>query len=131
MHCTYLLKCFEDATEMELLFLCPCPRGLVHWYMHWGNKMNSNMVLSHTVLLLVWQVMIRPSHAGEGLVSSLYIYLLLRNLHCKNDGVIFTPFRSDDHSKAIHSWGVTALWSDHHSIWWSDLIGVVKLMIGK
>ena len=33
-----------------------------------------------------------------------------------NDGVIFTPFRSNDHSKAIHYWGVTALWSDHHSI---------------
>jgi len=38
-----------------------------------------------------------------------------------NNGVIFTPFRSNDHSKAIHSWGVTALWSDHHSIRWSDL----------
>ena len=45
-------------------------------------------------------------------------------------------FRSNDHSKAIHSLGVTALWSDHcsirwsdlgswsdlHSIWWSDLL---------
>jgi len=39
-----------------------------------------------------------------------------------NNGVIFTPFRSNDHSKAIHSWGMTALWSDHHSIWWSDLL---------
>jgi len=25
----------------------------------------------------------------------------------QNNGVIFTPFRSDDHSKAIHSWGMT------------------------
>ena len=39
-----------------------------------------------------------------------------------NDGVIFTTLRSNDHSTAIHSWGVTALWSDHHSIWWSDLV---------
>jgi len=30
-------------------------------------------------------------------------------IHCKNDGVIFTPFRSNNHSKAIHFWGVTAL----------------------
>lgn len=49
------------------------------------------------------------------------IYLKAFTITAKTMEWSSTSFRSNDHSKAKHSWGVTAFWSDHHSIRQNDL----------